>query len=263
MDAMIHRKEEEIGYKDVKFIFCQRDSCVLGKHHSEENRPVGEKIFIDAALSLEPTTDKVVYGHHYEIMYGQFLMPYYALKPNMKFLEIGLGCDMFYGPGASVAVWKKLFPEAELWEAEYNAQCVEKSKSEGKLDGISTLTGDQMDISTLDEWINQSGGGDFDVVSDDGGHKQCMIWTTFLKLWPTLKPGGLYFIEDLQVSRDPEYSDVSSPLCPESTNVVDKLKEIMDAMIHRKEEEIGYKDVKFIFCQRDSCVLGKHPSPPT
>jgi hypothetical protein len=188
----------------------------------------------------------------------QFLMPFYASKPNMKFLEIGLGCDMFYGAGASVAVWKALFPEAELWEAEFDAPCVEKSKAEGKLDGFGTLTGDQMDIATLDSWIEQTKGGDFDIVIDDGGHKQCMIWTSFLKLWPKLKSGGIYFIEDLQVSRESDYSDASSPICPETTNVPDQLMAIMDALIHRKSEEIGYKDLKFMFCQRDSCALGKH-----
>ena len=44
----------------------------------------------------------------------------------MKMLEIGLGCDMGYGPGASVAVFKKLFPTAELWEAEFSALAVLK-----------------------------------------------------------------------------------------------------------------------------------------
>lgn len=52
----------------------------------------------------------------------------------MEMLEIGLGCDMNYGPGASVAVWKKLFPRAELWEAEYNGDCVKKAKENGMLD---------------------------------------------------------------------------------------------------------------------------------
>ena len=217
----------------------------------------GEKLFFDTAKSLTPTTDKVG-PHQYHIMYGQFLLPYYSQTPGMKLLEIGLGCNMRYGPGASVAVWKKLFPHAELWEAEYDAACVEKSIAEGKLNGINALTGDQMNLTTLDEWINLSGGANFDVVIDDGGHKQCMIWTSFLKLWPLLKPGGLYFVEDLQVSRQHSYSDVSSPLCDISTNVVDKLKDILDALVHRRGNEIDIKDVKFIFCQRDSCVLGKH-----
>ena len=34
-----------------------------------------------------------------------------------------------------------------------------------------------------------------------GGHTQGQIFASFMALWPTVKPGGLYFIEDLQVSR--------------------------------------------------------------
>ena len=64
--------------------------------------------------------------HTYEIMYGQYLLPYYRKNPKMKMLEIGLGCGMGYGPGASVAVFKKLFPTAELWEAEFSALAVLK-----------------------------------------------------------------------------------------------------------------------------------------
>ena len=61
-----------------------------------------------------PITDKVTV-HTYQQMYGKFLLsPYYHQFPTMKMLEIGLGCDMKYGPGASVALYKKLFPKAEL-----------------------------------------------------------------------------------------------------------------------------------------------------
>ena len=64
-------------------------------------------------------------------MYGKFLLPYYQRKPNMKMLEIGLGCNMNYGPGASLALHKKLFPKAELWEAEYDGiVCGKVSKRE-------------------------------------------------------------------------------------------------------------------------------------
>jgi hypothetical protein len=183
-------------------------------------------------------------GHHYEIMYGNFLMPFYKAKPNMKFLEIGLGCDMRYGPGASVSIWKNLFPEADLWEAEFDAACVEKSKAEG----------DQMNITTLERWIEESGGANFDVVIDDGGHQQCQIWTTLQKLWPKLNKGGLYFIEDLQVSRHGGYNKVGSALCPKGTNVVDEVNKFVDGIAHGKETQ----DIKFVFCQQDACVLGKH-----
>ena len=114
--------------------------------------------------------------------------------------EIGLGCNMGYGPGASVALHKLLFPQAELWEAEYDGKCVEKAKERQMLEGIQVVVGDQGNDTTLDSWINETG-GEFDVVIDDGGHDNCHIWTTFQKFWPLLKPGGLYFIEGTKTNK--------------------------------------------------------------
>ena len=84
----------------------------------------------------------------------------------MKMLEIGLGCNHMTGAGASVALWKKLFPEIELWEAEFDAKCVNQTRAEGKLDCLNLLVGDQNDINTLDNWIETSGGA-FDPLSFD------------------------------------------------------------------------------------------------
>ena len=163
----------------------------------------------------------------------------------MKMLEIGLGCNMRYGPGASVALYRILFPEADKWEAEYDGDCVKKSREQGHLNDFNVLVGDQGDIPTLDKWIEESGGANFDVVIDDGGHTQCQIWTTFQKLWPPLLPGGLYFIEDLQVSRHHRYQGNPTPLClcKRGTNVVDIMKENFDGVVHGRE-----KDIEFIFC---------------
>ena len=173
----------------------------------------------------------------------------------MKMLEIGLGCDMNYGPGASVWLWKELFPEAELWEAEFDGRCVEKSKAEGQLEGYQTLVGDQGDPKVLDQWIQESK-GNFDVIIDDGGHTQCQIWTSFEKLWPTVKPGGLYFIEDLQVAKNKGFMK-SSPTCDGShLNVPNKLKEILDQLMYNKPRS---GEVEFLFCQPEACVLKKRP----
>jgi hypothetical protein len=40
-------------------------------------------------------------------------------------------------------------------------------------------------------------GGDWDVVIDDGSHISSDIITTHSALWPHLKSGGIYEIEDL------------------------------------------------------------------
>jgi hypothetical protein len=215
----------------------------------------GKEIFLNTAKSMKPVTDKVT-KHRYQIMYGRFLLPYYEQNPTMKMLEIGLGCDMDYGPGASTVIWKKLFPKADLWEAEFDASCVEKHKDD-KLKGFSILTGDQGNDTVLDSWIEKSG-GNFDVVIDDGGHQNCQIWHSFLKLWPTVKPGGLYFIEDLQVSNWPKYKNFTTDTCDNNLVVTEKLKEYIDVMIHSDQrEEFAKSDIEFIFCQHEACVVGK------
>lgn len=211
----------------------------------------GTDVFLETAKALKPVTDKVT-THTYQTMYGRFLLPYYHLNPSMKFLEIGLGCDMGYGPGASVAIWRKLLPKAELWEAEFNAECVEKHRN-GMLRGINLLTGDQGNVTVLDEWIKTSG-GDFDIVVDDGGHQNCQIWHSFQKLWPTVKPGGLYFIEDMQVAKLDQYRGAETDTCKIDLIVPEKLKEKLDDLLYDTSRK---SDIEFIFCQSEACVLGK------
>lgn len=66
---------------------------------------------------------------------------------------------------------------------------------------INTLVGSQADASILQQWVEKSG-GKFDVIIDDGGHKNSEIMTSFNILYhKALLPGGYYFIEDLQVGR--------------------------------------------------------------
>ena len=238
--------------------------------------------FRDVAVSLHPTTDKVGGGansaHNYHNMYGTYLLPYYAAAAaaaaannnnknkknpttnnnNMKMLEIGLGCNMDYGPGASVSLWKKLFPLAELWEAEYVADCVTRAKERHQLDGIHVLVGDQANKDTLDEWI-QTSGGNYDIVIDDGGHHNCQISNSFDKLWPQVKPGGLYFIEDMHVGKAHYY------ISKDCDHVImsERLKDWIEQLIYQPLLFVAkYKhplpaDVLFVQCQAEACVVGK------
>lgn len=51
----------------------------------------------------------------------------------------------------------------------------------------------------MNEVVEKSG-GKFDIIIDDGGHLYPQQKASFEVLWAQLTPGGLYFIEDLQVS---------------------------------------------------------------
>ena len=150
-------------------------------------------------------------SHSYQTMYGMFLIPMLldADKEGkkLKVMEIGLGCGSGAaaggGPGKSASLWKHFFGEkvGEIWFAEYDAACVKREKDAGRMEGLNIVTGDQANVTTLYQWINETKGG-FDVIIDDGGHANRMIKTSFDVLFPhALRPGGLYFMEDLHVGR--------------------------------------------------------------
>ena len=90
---------------------------------------------------------------------------------------------MNYGPGASVVLWKTFFPQAELWEAEYVKECVDKAVKNKQVEGINLLVGDQADYNVLDSWIEKSGGS---LISS-----LMMVGTTIAKSATVLTNYGL------------------------------------------------------------------------
>lgn len=263
----------------------------------------------DTAYSLSMTTDKVTgaadpIGHEYHVMYGLFLLPVLqraaAAGSPTKLFEIGLGCGMQYGAGASALLWRKLLPATELWEADFDARCLIRHKKQLADQGVHTVAGDQSSNSTLSDWIRKSGGG-FDAIIDDGSHQSQDILTSFWMLWPQLKPGGTYFIEDLQISRDPKFDNTRG-----NSPVMDVLQSWMDQVVipnlrapkgtrpsaaraplaERQDEtqHLGWihwnktasnertvaarikfpapPGLAFVFCQADGCALGKKPKLP-
>lgn len=112
---------------------------------------------------------------------------------------------MQYGPGASAKLWRQYFPNADIWFGEYDAACVAKHKPNLDELGVNVVTGDQANNDTLYRWLSETG-GQFDVIIDDGGHMNHQIYNSFTVLFNKgLKPGGIYFIEDLVCVRHKNY----------------------------------------------------------
>ena len=65
-----------------------------------------------SAIDAKSVTDKVS-THTYQVMYGMFILPlvhgHRDSSRKIRLLEIGMGCDMFYGPGKSLAIWREMF----------------------------------------------------------------------------------------------------------------------------------------------------------
>jgi hypothetical protein len=147
-------------------------------------------------------TDKVTF-HHYYHMYEKYLSP--RRCDNLIFLEIGLGCDMTYGPGASYRLWLEYFPNAKIYFIEYDDQCVKKWEDSMKHDRAKIFSGDQADVDFLDKVIKEVG-QEFDFIVDDGGHFMYQQVASFEKLFLKLKAGSQYFIEDLECSFEEKFT---------------------------------------------------------
>ena len=229
------------------------------------------EMFRRSACAQPVISDKVA-THSYHTMYGLHLFPLRKAQHKVKLLEIGLGCGMNYDPGASATLWRSILPAAELWISEYNAPCVAEARRRGKLPPvgaadpeINVLVGDQSNRTTVHAWLAESG-GDFDVVIDDGGHTNPMIRTSFEVLWPAVKPGGLYFLEDLQAGREPPVSPpvvsdvlqawIDQLLFPPKSPPARKEHPSEVPNVHMAVSTLPH-DLAFITCQREACVLGK------
>jgi hypothetical protein len=101
-----------------------------------------------------------------------------------KLLEIGVA------EGGSLVQWRNLYPEAEI----HGVDCRPESKVMEK-EGFTIHILNQAKPSQLARLPDG-----FDVIIDDGGHRPYQQLASFNALFPKLNDGGVYAIEDLQMS---------------------------------------------------------------
>jgi demethylmacrocin O-methyltransferase len=144
-------------------------------------------------LANEIGTDKGnIHGeaHNYTQVYQKYFEPF---QPNpVKLLEIGIYDHRF--PGASVKLWTSFFSNLELIGFEINPEAKKLEQNNTKI-----FIGDQGNVDHLNECI-ETYGGDYDIIIDDGIHKFEQIKVSFETLYPYLKKGGLYVIEDIHAN---------------------------------------------------------------
>lgn len=85
---------------------------------------------------------------------------------------------------------------------EFDAACAKEWAN--KTTGATVTTGDQGDPAVLEAFLAKYG-SDFDIIIDDGGHTMNQQKISLQHLWKAIKPGGLYFCEDLETSFIREY----------------------------------------------------------
>jgi methyltransferase family protein len=127
-------------------------------------------------LFLKYDTDKSSQVHNYAHAYERYLDPL-AIK---SLLEIGVA------QGGSLRAWHEWCPEAEIHGIDFSDVPL--------VEGCAIHRGNVMDPLLLGSL------GEFDVIIDDGSHDPPEVHFALEQLWPHLRVGGWYVIEDLHGS---------------------------------------------------------------
>lgn len=160
---------------DVCAALPPQPSCVTKPGFAEVAKPYGD-------------TDKVLW-HNYQRFYDRVLAPF-RMAP-VRLLEIGVR------NGGSLKLWTAYFP---AYEHVYGLAYGEgTAKGEVGVPKTTIIEGDQSKKADLDNLVRRSG-GNFHIIVDDGSHVPFHQLFTFLILFPHLKPGGVYVIEDVETS---------------------------------------------------------------
>ena len=157
----------------------------------------------------------------------------------IKLLEIGVK------RGASLRLWAEVFLNAEIFGIDINARCASH-----ETDRFKIIIGDSCDSELIKEVSEY---GPFDIIIDDGSHDMQPQKTTFSLLWPYVNKKGIYVIEDLFTSYNPNPHDPDRGIDnPDST--IAMLKGLVDG-IHR--HGAGPYDIDSISFYRKICFIKK------
>jgi hypothetical protein len=124
--------------------------------------------------------------------------------------------------GGSLQMWKHYFgPEARIVGVDINPACKELEEDQIEVDRDF--------LAALRERL-----GPVEIVIDDGGHTMAQQIATFESLFPAVRNGGVYLVEDLHTSYWEEYGGgYRAP-----GTFIEYAKDLVDQMHgwHRREE---------------------------
>jgi hypothetical protein len=107
-------------------------------------------------------------------------------KLKLRVLEIGV-LD-----GGSLCMWREYFPHAKLFAIDVEPRTL---AWKDRIRDCTVSLVDQGDLAQLNGFV-QSTGGNFDLIIEDGGHQMHQQLLSFEVLYPAVKPGGAYVLED-------------------------------------------------------------------
>ncbi|MCA0246938.1 MAG: class I SAM-dependent methyltransferase [Proteobacteria bacterium] len=178
----------------------------------------------------------------------------------LHLLEIGVQ------NGGSLEIWQKFLPEGStVTGIDIDARC-RRVAFKGN---VTVLIGNAADPDTLNELLEDKV---FDIIIDDGSHRQSDIISTFRSLFSRLADGGVFFIEDLHAS----YWESHGGGLRKPGTAVEFFKEMIDALNlnYFQEGDFQTAEAKFeaqlfnrhvarISFYDSIAVVNKYPTPRT
>lgn len=126
-------------------------------------------------------------------VYEAELQRFVAARQPIRLLEIGIQ------NGGSLQLWSRYLPaESSVTGIDIDDRCVRLTTDRT----VRVLIGDASNPDVLARLL---GDQEFDVIIDDGSHRSVDMIATFEACFDRLRPGGLYFVEDLHCSYRPEF----------------------------------------------------------
>lgn len=168
--------------------------------------------------------------HYFPAYEQEFMSHCGASAKPVKMLEIGIQS------GGSMRMWRACFgdmlealvgvdinPDTSAWER-FGAEPGSKQHN------VHVEVGSQADAAVM-ERINATYPGGFDIILDDGSHVAEHMVATFRHAWSMLRPGGVFFIEDITKENvQALHAIISGPAHPYYQSVRIKGHSFVDAM---------------------------------
>ena len=176
----------------------------LLKKYFKYTDPVPQRPNPLTLLGRKYKTDKAKEHNYTETVYFRVFEKF--KNEPIKLLELGVG-----DTGASVKMWRDFFPNGEIYVFDpfmFNTEEMKVTKEELESLNINVIKGNQLDrddLKLLEPF------GKFDFIIDDAAHLNDAQQITLASLFPLLKKGGKFFIEDLYCAkyRSKKLSDVN------------------------------------------------------
>lgn len=207
-----------------------------------------------AEIFQKTGTDKL-WRHGYHHYYEKELAPYRDID-GLRILEIGADS------GISLGAWMDYFKNPESVQGvayKVDANAAKKKACEIMPDACERLqiySLDQSDVNALANMVQQNPAG-WDIIIDDGSHLPQHQLISFQRLWPNIRPGGLYVIEDIETSYVDKGSVYAYPLhagvgVDPPFSAVEQFKRLVD-VVNRKH--FGHPELT-VFDGADKDVAG-------